>query len=147
MTTTPKKQTAADAIRDLAAKHGSITAEIVVKEATKKSSPLHSHFDWDDTTAATKFRLVQAAALIRQINVQYLVGEERTIRVRAFHNVSDDDEESGAGYFVSLATAMTVESYRDQLLANCKRDMLAFKVKYAALNEVSRIIDVMDQVA
>lgn len=143
-TTKPEKAaTAADAIRALARKHGSITAEIVLKDATRKTSPLHPFFDWNDTEAARKYRLIQAASLIRKINVQYLVGDERTIRVRAFHNVSDDSDEESGGYYVPLETALTVESYREQLMANCRRDMAAFQQKYAALSEVSAVIDAM----
>lgn len=143
---TQKQKTAADAIRDLAKKHGSITAEIVLKDAQKKSSPLHSHFDWDDTAAARKYRLIQAGELIRKIKVEYSVSENRTVRIRAFHNVSDEDageESTGKGYFVTLDTALSVTSYRDQLLENCKRDMNAFRSKYAALNEVSEVLDAM----
>lgn len=142
--------TAADAIRNLAKKHGSITAEIVLAEAKKKSSPLHDHFQWDDTAAANQYRLIQAAALIRRIKVEYTVSENNTVRVRAFHNVTDapdQGEEQEKGFFVPLETALSVESYRDQLLAQCKRDMQAFKAKYSALAEVSHIINAMDQVA
>lgn len=148
MTTTQKTKTAASAIKALAEKHGAITAEIVLEEAKKKTSPLHSHFDWNDTTAARRFRLIQAAELIRKIKVEYLVAENQTVRVRAFHNVTeDDDEPNSKGVFVGLDTALTVDSYRDQLLANCKRDMQAFKAKYAALSEVSSVINAMEEVA
>lgn len=142
--------TAADAIRNLAKKHGSITAEIVLSEAKKKTSPLHTHFQWDDTAAAREYRLIQAAALIRKIKVEYTVSENHTVRVRAFHNVSDlpeEGENQEKGFFVALETALSVESYREQLLANCKRDMQAFKSKYSALAEVSHIINAMDQLA
>jgi hypothetical protein len=145
--TTTKKESAASVIRKLAEKHGSITAEIVLIEAKKKTSPLHSHFQWDDTKAARQFRLIQAAALIRKIKVEYIVSEINTVRVRAFHNVTEDVEEPETGVFVSLQTALSVDSYRDQLLAQCKRDIQAFKSKYSALSEVSHIINAMDHVA
>jgi len=145
--TATKKESAASVIRKLAEKHGSITAEIVVAEAKKKTSPLHSHFQWDDTKAARQFRLIQAAELIRRIKVEYIVSENHTVRVRAFHNVTEDCEEPESGFFVSLETALSVESYREQLLEQCKRDMQAFKAKYSALAEVSHIINAMDQVA
>lgn len=146
--TTTEKTTSADAIRALAQKHGSITAEIVLKAAAKKSSPLHSHFDWDDTSAARRYRLVQAGELIRRIKVEYAVSENHSVRVRAFHNVSDsEDEPLGKGYFVTLDTALSVESYRDQLMSNCKRDMAAFRQKYAALAEVAGVIEAMESAA
>jgi len=145
---TKTKASAASVIKALAEKHGSVTAEIVLNEAKKKTSPLHRHFDWDDTKAAMRFRLIQAAELIRKIKVEYIVSESQTVRVRAFHNVHEDEsEEQSKGVFVGLDEALTVESYRDQLLANCKRDMMAFRSKYAALSEVSAVINAMDDVA
>jgi hypothetical protein len=145
--TTAQKTTASDAIRALAEKHGKITAELVLKSAEKKSSPLHSHFDWDDSSAARRYRLVQAGELIRRIKVEYIVSETNTVRVRAFHNVSDQAEEDPETYYVSLSEALTVESYHAQLMANCKRDMNAFRQKYAALSEVSCVISAMDDFA
>ena len=41
----------------------------VVADAKKKSSPLHSIFEWDDKTAAHKFRLVTARKLISAVYV------------------------------------------------------------------------------
>ena len=84
-----KKPTAAGAIRALAEKHGGITAEIVLQAAAKKSSPLHSHFNWDDSSAARQYRLVQAGELIRRIKVQYEVSENNPLfpRLRSGHQL------------------------------------------------------------
>lgn len=145
-----KKPSAADAIRALAQRYGSITPEIVLKDAQRKSSPLHNHFQWNDTAAARQFRLIQASELIRRIKVEYVCSDNRTVRVRAFHNVADEDaDESDSnprGIYVPLETALSVESYKDQLLEKCKRDMKAFQVKYAALSEVEHVISAMSKV-
>ena len=145
---TATKTTAAEAIRELAKKHGNVTAEIVLRAASKKNSPLHSHFQWDDTRAARLYRLEQASELIRRIKVEYSISENRSVRVRAFHNVSNSpDVINSKGVFVSLDTALSVQSYRDQLLDNCKRDMSAFRQKYAALTEAAGVIAAMDLVS
>ena len=143
--TTAQKITASDAIRALAEKHGKITAELVLKSAEKKTSPLHNHFDWDDSSAAKRYRLVQAGELIRRIKVDYIISETNTVRVRAFHNVSDQAEEDPETYYVSLSEALTVESYHGQLMANCKRDMIAFRAKYAALTECEKVMEAMGE--
>ena len=137
-------QSASEAIKELAEKTGNLTPELVLKEAKKKTSPLHSHFNWDDTQAAHSYRLLQASALIRKIKVEYSVSESKSVLVRAFHNVREGgDEGNERGVYVSVAEAFSVESYREQILAQCKRDMTAFRQKYAALDEVQRVIEVM----
>lgn len=148
MTTATIKPTAAEAIKNLASKHdGEITPEIVVEEARKKRSPLHSFFVWDDSEAAEKYRLVQAQYLIRRIKVNYEVSECKSIRVRAYVNVRGDqpgDEPSTNGFYVPIEKALTVESYRDQLLSQCRRDVRAFQQKYSSLIEAKAIIDAIN---
>lgn len=148
------KISAATAIRELAERKGTLTAEIVLEAAKPKNSPLHSHFDWNDTAAARKYRLIQAAELIRRIKVEYEISDTKTVTIRAFHNVVPEErpestgEEipaSAKGFYVPLETALSVESYRSQLLANCKRDMASFRQKYSALNEIGDVISVIDQ--
>lgn len=152
MTTTkqPKKQTesASDTIRKLAAKHGHLTPRIVLAEASKKTSPIHKHFCWDDTRAARNFRLIQASELIRKIKVTYAIGENRSVTIRAFHNVADEpdgSDEPGGRYYVGIEQCMKVESYRDQMIAQCKRDIAAFRSKYSALTEVAGILEAMEK--
>ena len=139
-------QTVSESIRKLAEKHPQgITPEIVLREASKKSSPLHDHFDWDDTVAAQRWRMEQAAGLIRKIRVTYDTPEGKTITVRAYVNVRDAEEgeeidESSRGFYVAMGTAVSVESYRDQMLSACKRDAEAFERKYASLSEAAGVI-------
>jgi hypothetical protein len=153
MTETTIKPTAAEEIRRIAEKHGGrLTPKLVVTAAKRKSSPLHSLFDWDDTEAAKKWRLEQASCLIRRIKVTYHKSDDVSVRVRAFVNVDDDakgrDEDTkkpAAGIYVPFETALAVESYREQLMQQCKRDVETFRRKYAALSEVAAIIDAMNE--
>lgn len=144
--TTPLKTAQAEA-RKLADKHGNLTPAIILRAAKPETSPLHGLFCWDDTRAAHEYRLIQAGHFIRSIKVTYEISENRTIRIRAYHNVQSeaDEDEKTTGFYIGIETALSVESYREQLLKNCQRDMDAFKAKYAALSEVSGIIFAMDQ--
>jgi hypothetical protein len=45
-------------------KEKGLSAEMLVKEAEKKSSPLHSLFQWDEKRAAHQWRLQQARVII-----------------------------------------------------------------------------------
>lgn len=150
------KTTLKEELEKIAAKHKLLTAEIVLQHAVKKNSPLHDYFQWDDTQAAHEYRKVQASALIRRIKVEYHVTEEKSVKVRAWHNVQietitkhsqkseviTETEERGA--YVSLDEVMNSQNYRNQLLAQCKIDIGAFRRKYSALSEVASIIAAMD---
>jgi hypothetical protein len=153
MTEAANKPKASDAIRELAEKHGQLTPEIVLEAAKPKTSPLHRFFQWDNTKAAAQYRLVQAACLIRRIKVTYQTADEKTVRVRAFVNVTperrecaDEDPDAGTrGIYVSTHDAMTSDHYRAQVLQQCKSDVETFRRKWTALNEASDIIAAMEK--
>lgn len=62
---------------------GALMPEEVVRRAKSKSSPLHRHFDWNDTVAACKWRLMQATQLILSVR---LTGEDG-VSHRQFVNI------------------------------------------------------------
>lgn len=117
-------------------KRSSLTAENVVADAKKKSSPLHGLFCWDDTEAARLYREEQARWLIRQVIQITIRGDEyRDIESRAFVNVIVADERQ----YVSMNTAMTTPSLRNQMLENALREMGVFERKYRDLIELSEV--------
>ena len=144
--TNTKQMTAADAIREIAEIHGHVTPQLVVDAAKPKDSPLHNNFEWNNTKAAAEFRLIQAAHLIRKIKVTIEASEDHKVSVRQFVNVAPiNDDEPTSGLYVTVQDAMEVTSYREQLLNQCRRDIVAFKTKYAALTEAASIIKAMDK--
>lgn len=76
---------------------GRLTPEGVVKAAARADSPLHSHFEWDDSKAGHAYRLQQARQLIRSVQVE-ITTEERVIST--VHYVRDPRaaEEDEQGY-------------------------------------------------
>jgi hypothetical protein len=154
-----RKAIATQEVVSLAEKHGgTITPEIILAEAKSKRSPLHGFFCWDNNEAAAEYRRIQAAQLIRRIKVTITGGDEKHIRVRAFVNVveptptEDEPEEIDGhgincrprGIYVSLQQAVRIDDYKEQMIRQCKRDVEAFRSKYSALSEASRIIEAMD---
>jgi hypothetical protein len=129
-----------EAITEIYNKYGSLTSELVLKEAKKKNSPLHEHFLWDDTEAARQYRLIQAGELIRRVKVTYSPTEDVNYKVRAFVNVVSDKEED-AKIYVPIKEALNNTNYREQLLAEAKRDAETFVKKYKVLNEVKDIVN------
>ena len=68
-------------------KYGKLTPDMVVKEAKKKSSPLHQYFEWNDTEAALQWRKQQARVMIHHIKV---IREERRTHVREYIRVPEE---------------------------------------------------------
>jgi len=73
----------------LDAKGGRITPSDVTEAAANPASALHRHFTWDDTEAAHKYRLQQAASVIRRFRI-IRESQGRTITVPAFVRIPDD---------------------------------------------------------
>jgi hypothetical protein len=53
------------ALEGIYEKHSSISPALILQEATRARSPLHKYFEWDDSKAAAKYRLVQAYQMIQ----------------------------------------------------------------------------------
>jgi hypothetical protein len=98
---------------------GRVTAELVLERAQDPTSSFHTHFVWDDTEAAHRYRLQQAGQLIRKFKLVRNSGG-RTIRVEAFVKVPDSQD----GY-VPVEQAVTmdwvVQHRRIQLIASMER--------------------------
>ena len=73
------KRIVAQELRKIADKKGRFTAEDVVDVAKHKEHPLHSHFEWNDSEAAHKYRIYQANQLIASVKVEIQI-EYRTLR-------------------------------------------------------------------
>lgn len=75
---------------------GVLTVDDVLEEAKNETSPLHKHFQWDDTAAANEYRRWQARALIAKCRI---VTESRPdVEVRAFVSLPSDRQQEGGGY-------------------------------------------------
>lgn len=74
--------------------YGKLTPSLVVDAARDPVHPLHSRFDWNDTTAGESWRRHQARELIRFVKVRNDVAdpEESDASVRAFHAIRTKTE-------------------------------------------------------
>lgn len=104
-------------IASLADDSGIITAKAVVKDAKREESPLHKHFEWNDTKAARDHRLEQARALIRSVNITVDLPEPT--QVRAMVSVPTD-RLTGGGYR-TLESVLSKKSLRHALAADIMR--------------------------
>ena len=92
MNLTKKRQVAARLAR-LTEKHdGVLLPEHVVKDARRKTSPLHDLFEWNDTAAAQKYRLQQARRVITSVRVDIKVDRKVISTVGYVHNPESASE-------------------------------------------------------
>lgn len=132
-------QEAVDELKSLARQHsGVLTAENVVKAARQSSSALHDRFEWDDTEAAEKYRLVQARYLI-SVSVEILPGERG--RRKVFVSLRNE-RQHGGGYRITT-DVMSDKRMREQLLEDALNEMDYFTRKYQTLKELSGVTTVM----
>lgn len=128
---------------------GQLTPDLVVKAAKSKTSPLHSHFTWDDTEAARAYRLYQAAFLIRKVKVRVEVEPEKTLSVRAWMNVAPaevpgkEDAPDAPRVYVPVKVAM--ESYREQVISQAVSELKGTQRKYAHLKELANVWGEIDK--
>lgn len=122
----------------LAEKHnGMLTPHVVVREASSSRSRLHHLFDWNDSTAAQKYRLMQARLVLTTVKVVYQ-GERR----EAFFNarVTMGDNEKIQGYF-PLDRVLTDKEIHADVLRQAVRDLEYAERKYQDLQELKGVIN------
>lgn len=120
--------------------HGIVTPKEVLNKARNKRSPVHKYFDWDDSSAAEKYRLDQARALIRCLII-----------------VDDDDDdghrkytaplvlETGERAYVDIDKVVSNEFLWKQLIAIALKDLQLWKKRYEHLKELKPVFVVADK--
>jgi hypothetical protein len=125
---------------------GPLTPETVLQHARDKASPLHRHFEWNNSKAAEEYRLQQAAWLLRTVKVRVVVKDTRS-SARAFIAVKvDPDEPSPRLQYVSLSAALDNPDWRAQMIEQALRELESFRQKYAVLSELKTVIVAIEKV-
>lgn len=113
-------------------RRGDLTPAILLDEARDPDHPLHSRFEWDDVTAGEAYRLIQAARIIRRVEVT-LTNKNRgagPIRVRAWvarqELIRPADEPNGddvpSGSYMPVEEVASRTEYRTAWQASLERD-------------------------
>ncbi len=134
-----KPQIVGEVIKQIQSKTGIVTPAMLVLDAKKKSSPIHSCFTWDDKEAGKLRRLDEARYLLRTVTVEVETDDEPII-TRAFVSVSEDSE------YTTIEAAMADEDMRLQLLMQAKKELRSFKQKYAQLKELSQVFEAISKI-
>lgn len=119
--------------------HDGLTPSLVLEAAASPTSSLHDHFEWNDSLAASQWRLTQARQLISKVRIR--IESRPEVRVRAY--VSIEDGNSRRYMHASRVTADEVmrEQHRRQL----ERQLANLLGKLRLYEEFSSIANAIDE--
>lgn len=130
--------TVGEVLERLEASQQGLTPETLLDASRDENAVLHDEFEWDDSIAGEKYRLVQARQIIT--NLRAVIDAEpqkvEQYKERVFVNV-----ERGSTAYVKITNAMTNETWRQALLDQAKRDAELFVAKYKRLSELADAVN------
>lgn len=124
-------------ITQLAEKNGNeLTPTEVVEEARLLESPLHKAFEWNDSIAGEKYRLMQARLMIYSVKVT-IEGKRHPAFISARVIV---DKKPMRKYF-PIDKIVTDEKLHSSILFGAIKELRHFQRKYGSLEELKGIIN------
>lgn len=121
-------------LMDIAKKNGGILqVDAVLSEAKDENSPLHAHFEWDNSVAAEAHRRYQARVLIQRCKITIVESEPTTIR--AFVSLQSD-REAGGGYRMTTKV-MDDAALREELMHDIRLTIARWNQKLNLLDSVT----------
>jgi len=136
---------AKEIILNIAKEHGGIISpRLIVDVARDGKNPLHGYFIWDDKIAGERYRLNQASLLIRRIKIDIVkpTGKTKMIEikpVRQFPSPASLRGKDGTGSYIHIEKVMKDDALRANMLETAKKELIAIKVKYENLTELSKV--------
>lgn len=126
--------------------NGQVTPEDVVKAASRKASPLHAAFEWDNSKAAHQHRLSQARHMLRSIVVVYRDEAGEKPPVRAF-NIQRIESSGDAIKTVYRSTddILRDPDARVQFLKRALDELISLRKRYRDLQELSVVFRSIDE--
>lgn len=115
----------------------SVKLESIVAAAQNSNSELHKCFEWDDTEAARKYRLIQAGNLVRNLVIVESSQKAEPQHIRVMYT------SQGGGYKQTKLILQDKSEY-EHLLGRAYAELRAFKQKYSMLQELNEIFALID---
>jgi hypothetical protein len=112
---------------------GLLQPEIVVEKARPATSPLHHKFDWNNTSAARKYRIWQARQLIA-VSVQMIDGVNNPVDV--FVSLTSDRRQGG---YRVMTDVLSNSQMKAQMLQDAMDELQALKMKYGQLRDLAAV--------
>jgi len=117
---------------------GKLTSEMVVRDALRRNSPLHELFDWDDASAATKYRITRVNGILGTLMTSYQGSD-----VRAFFGFGKRSE--GGVIFRPLDRVLKSQKLREEQIQRELRRLDRWKTRTAFLPELQKAHKAIDR--
>jgi hypothetical protein len=121
---------------------GELTPADVVADARNPNSPLHPHFEWDDSLAAEQHRLSQARRLIRAVVAVYKEQDEPVTKTRAFIHVPAPE----TPHYRETRDALSAPDTRELVLKRALVELHGWKRRYADLIEFADLLEAIERI-
>ena len=131
-------------------KHFGLTAENLLKKASKKSSSLYDFFDWDNSSAGEKWRLQQARSVINEIKIvvndkEIYAFESVIVNVEDLKPTVSVQKGFNKREYVPIVEVMNKEEYRKQIVQRALAEAVYWKERHSELTELSAIFSLINE--
>ncbi len=132
---------------------GRLTPEIIVKISKAKNHILHRFFNWDDSEAAHKFRMLQARGLINRTSIAVCKpgaekrksGKSTVIVYKAIVSARDPEKETRNSYHSVVEVARRPDM-SDIYLNSLKNKVRAIIKEFESYKELAEILNTLKTV-
>ena len=132
-------------LRKIEQRDGVITPSAVVEAAEPETSPLHSHFQWNNDKAAHEYRLWQARQLIAVVIFER-VGDEpqRTFTSVVIEKTPNGKATEPVRAYVDTKTVLDDPALRQQVLQQAIIEARRWATKYHHLSELAELAGIIE---
>lgn len=139
-------ETVGRTLEQIEARDGYISKEAFLEESRPVESPTHPLFEWNDSKAAEKYRLIQSKTIINNLRIEVVSDDAEPKVVKAFVNVADGKQHARAKY-IRMEVAVSDDKSRGILYRNALAELGAFRRKYKELRGLEQIFDAIDAIS
>lgn len=130
---------------------GIIQPVAVVEAASDPDSPLHSHFEWDDSVAGHAYRLAQARRLVGRYTIRVI--EKETVHVKAEVRAQPEPYVpryvsavvNGRRGYVTTERAVAEPALYRQIAADARKGIAAYRNRLAGFESARPAVELLDE--
>lgn len=113
--------------------------ELIVEFARDPKCPIHKYFDWDDTSAAHKYRLQQARKMINCVlyikddGMKYDTPKAISVKIKGDTGVYMDTQEISRN-----------PDIHDMVMEKALKDLKGWQIRFARLREIPEMVPIFN---
>jgi hypothetical protein len=122
-----------EALQAIYQQHGRLTPKIVLDTARDTAHQLHPLFEWDDSIAAEKYRLMQAGQVIARVKIVFPDKEGGQAKVNRYIPVPQDDP--GSRNYRDIEELVDDDVSSQIFFAQMEREVRSLHARYGAYSQ------------